>query len=82
MADNAVGIEERAANLPTPDRQCVISVSEDWYTSNYDRIGTIDLIDVFTDGEPDYDTKTSSLGLRSYIEDIMIPAKSWESLYR
>ena len=43
---------------------------------------SLDLIDVFTDGEPDSDMKTSVLGRRSYIDDILIPAPSWESLYR
>ena len=44
--------------------------------------GAPDLIDVFTDEEPDTDMKTSVLGRRSYIDDILIPAPSWESLYR
>ena len=35
-----------------------------------------DLIDVFTDGEPDSDMKASVLGRRSYIDNILIPAKS------
>ena len=41
-----------------------------------------DLTDVFTDGEPDSDMKASVLGRRSYMDAILIPAKSWESLYR
>ena len=44
--------------------------------------GSPDLIDVSTDGEPISDMKTSVLGRRSYIDDILIPAPSWESLYR
>ena len=44
--------------------------------------GSSGLIDVFTDGEPDSDMKASVLGRRSYIDDILVPAKSWESLYR
>ena len=40
------------------------------------------LIDEFTDGEPDEDMKASVLGRRSYIDDILISAKSWESLHR
>ena len=39
------------------------------------------LIDVFKDGEPDTDRRPSILGRRSYIDDILIPAASWESLY-
>ena len=35
-----------------------------------------DLIDVFTDGEPDSDMKASVLGRRSYKDDILIPAKT------
>ena len=34
------------------------------------------LIDVFTDGEPDSDMKASVLGQRTYIDDILIPARS------
>ena len=35
------------------------------------------LIDVFTDGELDADMNASVLGRRSFIDDILIPAKSW-----
>ena len=38
-------------------------------------------IDVFKDGEPETDRRPSILGRRSYIDDILIPATSWESLY-
>ncbi|CAI5718043.1 unnamed protein product [Peronospora effusa] len=38
-------------------------------------------IDLFTEGEPDTDPKPSVLGRRSYIDDILIPATSWTSLY-
>ena len=38
-------------------------------------------IDVFTEGEPNADTNPSVLGRRSYIDDILIPAKSWGFLY-
>ena len=38
-------------------------------------------IDVFTEGEPDTDPRPSVLGRRSYIDDILIPATSWNSLY-
>ena len=44
--------------------------------------GSLDLIDVFTDGKPDSDMKASVLGRRSCIDDILIPAKSWGYLYR
>ena len=37
--------------------------------------------DVFTEGVPDEDPRPSVLGRRSYIDDILIPAKSWSSLY-
>ena len=40
-----------------------------------------DQIDVFKDGEPETDRRPSILGRRSYIDDILIPATSWESLY-
>uniref|UniRef100_A0AAV1VD68 RNA-directed DNA polymerase n=1 Tax=Peronospora matthiolae TaxID=2874970 RepID=A0AAV1VD68_9STRA len=38
-------------------------------------------IDVFKDGEPETDRRPSILGRRSYIDDILIPATSWGSLY-
>ena len=38
-------------------------------------------IGVFKDGEPETDRRPSILGRRSYIDDILIPATSWESLY-
>ena len=37
--------------------------------------GKADLIDVSTEGEPDSDMKASVLGRRSYIDDILIPAR-------
>ena len=37
--------------------------------------------DVFTEGEPETDQAPSVLGRRSYIDDILIPATSWISLY-
>ena len=37
--------------------------------------------DVFTKGEPETDQAPSVLGRRSYIDDILIPATSWISLY-
>ena len=43
--------------------------------------GSSNLIDVFTEGEPNDDHKPSVLGRRSYIDDILIPANSWTSLY-
>ena len=39
------------------------------------------LIDVFVEGEPETDQTSSVLGRRSYIDDILIPATSWTSLY-
>ena len=39
-------------------------------------------IDVFTEGEPDPDLRPSVLGRRSYIDDILIPATSWDALYK
>ena len=39
------------------------------------------LTDVFTEGEPETDQAPSVLGRRSYIDDILIPATSWTSLY-
>ena len=39
------------------------------------------LIDVFTEGELDTSQEPSVLGRRSYIDDILIPATSWSSLY-
>ena len=43
--------------------------------------GSTNLNDVFTEGEPDEDPRPSVLGRRAYIDDILIPAKSWSSLY-
>ena len=43
--------------------------------------GSPKLIDVFTEGEPDTDRSPSILGRRSYIDDILIHATSWRSLY-
>ena len=43
--------------------------------------GQSKLIDVFTEGEPETDRSTSVLGRRSYIDDILIPAATWTSLY-
>ncbi|GMG17775.1 unnamed protein product [Phytophthora fragariaefolia] len=37
-------------------------------------------IDLFRDGEPDMDKESSVLGRRSYIDDILITAGSWEML--
>ena len=39
------------------------------------------LTDVFTEGEPETDRAPSALGRGSYIDDILIPATSWTSLY-
>ena len=39
------------------------------------------LIDVFTEGEPDTDQRPLVLGRRSYIDDILTLAATWESLY-
>ena len=44
--------------------------------------GSTNLIDVFTEGEPDTDMKSSVLGRISYIDDILIPAESCKLLYR
>ena len=51
--------------------------------TNSDKIaaGSPELIDVFTEGEADTDQRPSMLGRRSYIDDILIPATSWTSLY-
>ncbi|KAE8969380.1 hypothetical protein PR001_g27514 [Phytophthora rubi] len=39
------------------------------------------LVDLFKEGEPDEDKPTSVLGRRSYIDDILVTAGSWENLY-
>ena len=39
------------------------------------------LVDVFTEGEPETSQKPSVLDRSSYIDDILIPATSWTSLY-
>ena len=39
------------------------------------------LTDVFTEGEPETDRLPSVLGRRSYIDDILISATTWTSLY-
>ena len=36
--------------------------------------------DLFTSGEPDTASGPSILGVRSYIDDIIIPAESWDAL--
>ncbi|KAE8999476.1 hypothetical protein PR002_g18440 [Phytophthora rubi] len=38
------------------------------------------LVDLFKEGEPDEDKPTSVLGRRSYIDDILVTAGSWENL--
>ncbi|CAI5719702.1 unnamed protein product [Peronospora destructor] len=38
-------------------------------------------VDVFKDGEAETDSRPSVLGRRSYIDDILVPATSWDSLY-
>ena len=43
--------------------------------------GSSNLIDVFTEGVPNDDHKPFVLGRKSYIDDILIPANSWTSLY-
>lgn len=43
--------------------------------------GSPKLIDIFTEGESDTSQEPSVLGRRSYIDDILIPATSWSSLY-
>ena len=50
---------------------------------NTDKIATEwpKLIDVFTEGETDTIQNPSVLGRRSYIDDTLIPATSWTSLY-
>ena len=45
------------------------------------RTGSRKPVDVFIDGEPDASQSPSLLGRRSYIDDILFPATSWESLY-
>ena len=78
MAEDAVLIEERTADLPTRDRQCVYGYLKIGTRPNTINYGP----SVFNDGEPDSDMKSSALGRRKYIDDILIPAKSCESLYR
>ena len=39
-------------------------------------------VEVFTDGELNSHRSTSVLGRMSYIDDILIPASSWTSLYQ
>ena len=82
MAEDAVWIEER-----TQIYQRLINNALYGYLKIGTRSTTIasessGLIDVFTDGEPDSDMKTLVLGRRSYIDDILKPGPSWESLYR
>ena len=50
-------------------------------TSDIDQPGSTKLIDVFTEGVPDTSGTSSVLGHRSYIDDILISATSWNSLY-
>lgn len=52
--------------------------------TNYsiNRNGSDQPIDVFTDGEPETSIAPSVLGRRLYIDDILIPAELWQSLYK
>ena len=45
------------------------------------RTGSQKTVDVFVDGEPDTSKNPSVLGRRSCIDDILIPAVSWDTLY-
>lgn len=38
-------------------------------------------VDILKDGTPETDRRPSKLGRRSYIGDILISAKDWQSLY-
>ncbi|KAJ8575379.1 hypothetical protein ON010_g3835 [Phytophthora cinnamomi] len=40
-----------------------------------------DLVDLFREGEPDVGKKTSVLGRRSYIDDSLVTARSWDTLF-
>ena len=82
MGEDAVRLEEHAAKLSTPDRQCVKRVFKIGTRPTTIASGSSDLIDVFTYGEPYSDMKASVLGRKAYIGDIPIPAKSWEALHR
>ena len=81
MAEDTVRLEKRVADLQTPYRQRAVQVFGDWYTSNYDCLGFIRSINVFTDDESDSNRKASVLDRTSYIDDILTLAATWESLY-
>ena len=74
LIDNAlygylkIGNDTRMVAADTPD-------SKDM------RTGSQKPVDVFIDGEPDTNQSPSVLGRRSYIDDILIPAVSWDTLY-
>ena len=59
----------------------ICMVAADTPDSKGMRTGSQEPVDVFVDGEPDTSQGPSVLGRRSYIDDILIPAISWDSLY-
>ena len=46
-----------------------------------DTVSSDEQVDVFKDGVPDTDCESAILGRRSYIDDILVPAMSWDDLY-
>ena len=74
LIDNAlygylkIGDDTRMVATDTPDSKDMCTESQK-------------LVDVFIDGEPDTSQSSSVLGRRSYIDDILILAISWDTLY-
>ena len=65
--------------LKISDDTCMVAA--DTPDSKDMRTGSQKPVDVFVDGEPDTIQNPSVLGRRSYIDDILIPAVSWDTLY-
>ena len=62
MDADSVRLDERGAYLPTLDRQWVYGYLKIVTRPTTISSGSLDLVDVFTDGEPDSDMKASVLG--------------------
>ena len=85
MAKNAFRVEKCSLDLPTVDCYGFLKIKtgSDENTTNSGGINNKSprLQDVFTEVEPYGDSRPSVLGRRSYIDDIVITARLWSSLY-
>ena len=79
MVADAFWIEERPTDLSTFNALYgYLKIGAD---KNLNATDHPKLTDVYTEVEPETDRTPSVLGRRSYIDDILIPATSWTSLY-